>query len=409
MSTDRQPPLPNGSIPTERLSIFLLVRALGFGGTERQVVYLAKGLARRGHRVTLASFYPDGPFEAELVEDNLERLVIGKRGRGDVFAFLWRLGRAVAARQPDVIYGFLPVPNLLTAATRIHFGARMGIVWGIRGTPLDPARYDWLERASIRLERLAARVPDLVIANSRSGKEWARGAGFDARRVAMVANGIDTAAFCPPSAEQRAAARAMLGCPADVPVVAVVGRIDPMKDHETFLEALATAARAAPELRALIVGSGAAAAVDRLRQSAETLGIGDRVIWSEARRDVARVYHAADLLCLPSAFGEGFPNVVGEAMATGLSCIVTAVGDSAELVGDTGKVVPPRCPELLARAILDCVRRLRESGRHNLAARRRIVDSFGIEAMVSATEDLLLAIAGERRRTKRAASFSETL
>ncbi len=384
-----------------RLKIFLLARALGFGGTERQLATLAQGLARHGHHVTVATFYPGGAFAEALAGGNPERLVLDKRGRWDVLGFVGRLMRAIWARRPDVIYSFLPMPNLLAAFARQAACRPAALVWGIRGTPLDLTRYDWLETASIWAERLAGAVPDLVIANSKAGAAWAGGRQFGARRVALVANGIDTDAFRPARGEERAAARRAFGCPQEAFVVAVVARLDPMKDHATFLQALAIAARAAPHLRALIVGDGPGPAAARLRELAGALGIADRVIWAGARQDVREVYHAADLLCLPSAFGEGFPNVVGEAMASGLSCVVTAVGDSADLVGATGRVLPPRDADALAGAMLDYVRAIRNDppGKTivNLAARQRIVEHFGVEAMVCQTEQLFRKVVAARR------------
>ena len=195
-----------------------------------------------------------------------------------------------------------------------------------------------------------------------------------------------------------AAARAAFGCPPGTVVVAVVARFDPMKDHAGFLRALAIAAREAPDFRALIVGEGPPAAVAEFRDVATALGLANRVIWAVPRRDVEQVYHAADMLCLPSAFGEGFPNVVAEAMASGLRCVATSVGDCAYLVGDAGWVVPPGAPELLAQALLDCRRAVLKSGVIHIAARQRIVQHFGIEAMVSATENLLRQAVSARRR-----------
>lgn len=378
------------------MKILLLVRALGFGGTERQVVQLALGLARRGHRVSVAAFYPGGAFGDSFSGTNPEYIVIGKRGRWDVPGFLWRLTRAIARRQPDVIHGFLPLPNLLAAFCRTLLCRRAALVWGLRGTPLDLARYDWLERASIRLEGVGHRLPDLVIANSASGAAWALLRRFAADRVTMIANGIDAEAFRPATPQQRAAARAALGCPPGALLVAVVARLDPMKDHATFLTALAIAARSAPRLSALIAGDGPAPTAAGLRAGAAGLGVADRLIWMKAQRRVGDIYHAADLLCLPSAFGEGFPNVVGEAMACGLSCIVTSVGDAADLVGPTGRVVPPRNPAELARAMLDLVKPIRENCPPNLAARRRIIENFGLEAMISATENALLQVVAHR-------------
>jgi glycosyltransferase involved in cell wall biosynthesis len=388
-----------------RVRILLLVRALGFGGAERQVVDLAHGLARCGHDVGVAAFYPGAAFDRALHGPNPELIVIGKRGRWDAVGFLWRLIRSVAAWRPDIVYSFLPVPNLAGALCCAVFCRRAALVWGLRGTPLDLDRYDWLERVSIRLERLASRLPDLVIANSQSGAAWARGAEFAARRVAMIGNGIDADRFRPPASAERVAARAAFGCKEDAFVVAVVARLDPMKDHPTFLAALAIALRTAPRLTGLIVGDGPLPVAARLRAKATALGIADALIWAAARPRVTEVYHAADLLCLPSAYGEGFPNVVGEAMACGLTCIVTSVGDSAALVGGTGRVVPPRSPAALARAILDCVEPIRESPPVNPAARQRIVENFGLDSMISATENALLqVVVGRRRRDVEGAS-----
>ena len=381
-----------------RLKILLMVRALGFGGTERQLVYLAQGLARRGHQVSVATFYPDGAFADLLASGNPEWFVAAKRGRWDVVGFCWRLMRAAAARRPDVIYSFLPVPNLLAALFRAAFCRRAALVWGVRGTPLDVTRYDWLERTSIRLERWASHLPDLVIANSRCGAAWARGPAFGAPRVTTIVNGIDTDQFRPATPEQRVAARTALGCSPAALVIAVVARLDPMKDHPAFLEALAITASTEPRIVGLIVGDGSPPVIACLRARATALGIADRVIWVAARRQVNEIYHAADILCLPSAFGEGFPNVVGEAMACGLSCVVTSVGDAADLVGTTGRVVPPRAPRELARAILDLGKPIRESHSRNPAARNRVVENFELKTMISATESSLLQVVARRVR-----------
>jgi glycosyltransferase involved in cell wall biosynthesis len=382
------------------LRIFLLLRGLGFGGAERQLVHLAQGLARRGHQVTVATFYGGGPFECDLSEDNVEILPLGKMGRWDLLHFFHNLLRALEARQPDVIYSFLPAANILAAAARAVTAPRSALVWGIRGTPLDVARYGGVERASIWLEQLTRRAADLVIANSQAGAAWAGSGPFGAKRVAMIANGIDAETFRPASPDERIAARAALGCPLEGTIVAVVARLDPMKDHATFLRAFAILSRAAPGIRALIVGEGPPATTEELHRMADVMGIADRVIWAGARRDVRQVYHAADILCLPSAFGEGFPNVVGEAMASGLRCVVTAVGECARLVGDTGLLAPPGSPEALARALLDSVQPLGKGWTANLAARERIIQYFGVGLMVSATERRLKEVVDARARRR---------
>jgi glycosyltransferase involved in cell wall biosynthesis len=122
-----------------------------------------------------------------------------------------------------------------------------------------------------------------------------------------------------------------------------------MKDHRTFLDAAAILAATRREVCFVLVGAGIEAASRALKAIAERR-IGDRVRLLGERNDMAAVYAALDIPTLSSACGEGFPNVLGEAMACGLSCVATDNGDAAELLGRTGIVVPPRESRALAAA-----------------------------------------------------------
>jgi UDP-glucuronate 4-epimerase len=198
-----------------------------------------------------------------------------------------------------------------------------------------------------------------------------------------IPNGIDIRRFAPdPAARQRM--RDQWNIREGVPMVGVVGRFDPMKDHETFFRATAIAVRILPELRVAIVGGGSAEAGQRLKKLAEELGISSNVVWQSPTADMPGVYNALDVFCLSSLYGEGFPNVVGEAMACGRPCVVTDVGDAAFIVGDLGTVVAPRDPEALARAWMQTL----TAPRHTpVQIRRRIEDHFTIGTLADRTED----------------------
>jgi len=128
---------------------------------------------------------------------------------------------------------------------------------------------------------------------------------------------------------------------------------------------------------------------------ANSLGFGNRILWVDACRDMPAVYSSLDVLCSASC-SEGFPNVIAEAMACGVPCVVTDVGDSARIVGDTGMVVPSKDSVRLATAIEDSLRR--EENETELQRRRtRIVEKFGLEKLVASTE-LLFRQALEKRR-----------
>jgi glycosyltransferase involved in cell wall biosynthesis len=127
----------------------------------------------------------------------------------------------------------------------------------------------------------------------------------------------------------------------------------------------------------------------RLHALTAELGLEDRVTWAGARLDMPAVYNAFDLLASTST-SESFPNVIGEAMACGLPCVVTDVGDSARIVGDAGRAVPPGDPAVMAAAwerllSLDPAQRADLSAR----ARARIEAEFTLEKMITATENLL--------------------
>lgn len=368
-------------------TILFLIRSLSTGGAERQLVALANGLAERGHKVSVAVFYGGGDLERDLRGARLHDL--GKAGRWDLPAFFLRLVRLIRKLRPDVLHGYLGTANLLSVLAR-PFAQRMRVVWGLRASDMDLARYDWVWRLSARLEVLASRFADRIIVNSRAGRDHAVRQGMPAKRLVIIPNGIDTDRYRPDSMAGRAV-RGEWGVPDGALLVGHVGRLDPMKDHETFLRAAALLAGQRTDARFVCVGGGDPAEARRLEGLAADLGLADRLVWAGARQDMPAVYNALDVLCLSSAFGEGFPNVLGEAMSCGVPCVATDVGDAALVMGDTGIVVPRRDHAALAAGLRARLERPDENLR--AACRARILAEFGLERMVMETEALLLGIA----------------
>src|SRR5262249_55975595 len=151
--------------------------------------------------------------------------------------------------------------------------------------------------------------------------------GFPIDRVAVVPNGIDTDAMRPDAAAGRAQRR-QWELPDSAFVIGCVARLDPMKDHTTLINAAAAFARANSDARFVCAGNGSPSYRDALTRLAGSLGLADRMRWVGEIDDVKAAYNAFDIATLPSAFGEGFPNVVGEAMACGVPVVATDVGDA---------------------------------------------------------------------------------
>jgi glycosyltransferase involved in cell wall biosynthesis len=165
-------------------------------------------------------------------------------------------------------------------------------------------------------------------------------------------------------------------------VYGIVARLDPMKDHPTFLEAAARVASAQDAARFVAIGSGPAAYAARLERHPAAKRLGGRLVWAGDVDDMAAAYNALDALVLSST-GEGFPNAVAEAMACGVPCAVTDAGDAARIVAGTGRVVPTADPDALAAAMMDL------PAPPLPAARERIARAYSVEAMCAATEELL--------------------
>ncbi len=367
--------------------LVILARKLDPGGAERQLVALGRGLKQRGHDVHVVLFYTGGVFDAELAHAGVPIHCLGKTLRWDVPRFLFRLAATLRRLRPDVIYSFLDMPNVLAVLLH-HIAGRPRLVWSIRAAGMEMHHYDWLSRTIPWLESRLSGWADAIIANSHAGAEWAVYRGFPAGRLRVVENGIDTQRFRP-GAAARVQVRTGWGVSDDDRLIGMVGRVDPMKDHMTFLQAAARVAEVRTDARFVCVGAGAAAYQNALQWRGAELGLAEKLIWAGARQDMPEVYNALDVFTSSSSFGEGFSNVIGEAMACGVPCVVTDVGDSVRIVGDLGDVVPPRDADALAKALMRMLERIEQEPDLGRRVHERIESEFSVERMVVRTERLL--------------------
>lgn len=254
------------------------------------------------------------------------------------------------------------------------------LVWNIRCADMDLSKYGRVSRALPHmLARLSSR-PDVVVTNSEAGRAIHSHYGYQPRRWEVLQNGIDTRIFRP-DPERRARIRAALGVGAAVPLIGIFARFDPMKDHATFLAAAQSVAKAWPSVKFLVVGRGTdEPAFDRLVGERDHLR--QRIIALGERRDVPDLMAAADLVVC-SSVTEGFPNIIAEAMASGVPCVSTDVGDARLIMGDTGRLVPKGQGAALAQAMIELLS-LAPDMRVALGAqaRRRIEQQFSLDAVV---------------------------
>jgi glycosyltransferase involved in cell wall biosynthesis len=371
------------------VKITFLTRALDYGGAETQLVALAKGLYRLGHSVEVVTFYPDGALEKDLREAGVVVQSLGKRSRWHVLGFLFRLINVIRKQKPDLMHGYLVLPNVLTILLKmISPGSR--IVWGVRASNMDLDHYDWLSRVLYRIECALSCLADLIIVNSHAGLDYAVAQGFPRSNMLVIPNGIDTTRFRSDAKAGRRV-REQWGLSDSIKVVGLVGRLDPMKDHPTFIRAAARLVEERNDLRFICVGDGPAGYRQELIRLCEELNVSEHFIFAGALGDMPAIYSAMDIV-VSSSYGEGFSKVIGEAMACNVPCVVTEVGDSALIVGEDGHVIPPKNPGALKIAVEKLLDDLDSNGIRAEKIRQRIVSNFSIPKLVIATETALLGI-----------------
>ena len=372
--------------------ILFLTRSLNYGGSERQLVSLAKELFRQNESVGVATFYKGGDLRVELEREGIPTFSLDKRGRWDIFRFYFNTIGLLREVEPEILYGFVGTANILSIFLRVLY-PKIKIVWGIRASNTDLRLYGWFEQFLYRVEIMFSRFADLIIVNSYAGFDYAKLNGFPTEKMIVILNGIDTAKFYP-DASLCGEIRSQWKAGSNEKVIGLVGRLDPLKDHPTFLKAAALYSQERKDVRFVCIGDGPPAYRLQLQELSRDLGLGNCLTWVEARNDLTAVYNALDV-ATSSSYGEGFSNVIGEAMACGVPCVVTDIGDSSRIVGDTGEIVSARNPEALVDGWRRMFRRLETRPSLQEEVRERIIQHFDLDSLLAKTNSALNSLSPE--------------
>lgn len=368
-------------------SILHIINGLEMGGAERSLLRRVQQETGRYSRVNVVSIRDPGHFSAEIDNDVDDLRHLGITSPDKLMLLPRRLKSVVKEFSPDLIHGWQYYGSL--AATLAHRFASSGTpcIWNIRHSLYDLKLESRRIRAAVRLCRATSWVPHAVVYNSNSAHRQHLAYGFKARATQVIPNGFDCIEWAPDSAV-RVSARQRLNIQNDDLVIGHVARFHPMKNHAGFIEAALQVLRKFPEALFVMVGRDITFENRTLRSMIPSEYV-DRFRLVGACDDVAGVMQAFDAFCLSSAWGEGCPNVLGEAMAIGLPCVATDVGDSRALVGDTGVIARSSASSMLARAIseLSALTRV-ERQRLGAAARERVCRYYSAGRCMGAYDTL---------------------
>lgn len=332
-----------------------------------------------------------------LVGERIQSLGISVRALGmrrgipnplAVFA----LSRWLRQSRPAVIQTWMYHADLI-GGIAAKLAGDIPVVWGIRHSNLEPKGNKrntlWTARLCATLSRW---LPARIVCCSEAARRVHVQLGYAEKKMRVIPNGFDLSLF-KADEEARSNVRRALEIPEQALIIGLVARFDPQKDHRIFFQAAGILHKTRPDVHFLLCGDGITHENRQIMQWIEENGLEARVHLLGRRQDIPRLTAALDIAS-SSSFGEGFPNVIGEAMACAVPCVVTDVGDSALIVGETGKVVPPRNPSALAAAWGAMIEIGRE-GRRKLghAARERIEENFRIETIAARYEQLYREVA----------------
>lgn len=367
------------------MKVSAIITGLYTGGAE---IMLLKVLERLDPRFSpqVISLTTRGEIGPRIQALGIPVEAVGMRpGAPSPLAF-FRLVRRLKTLKPDVVHTWMYHADLLGGlAARLAGVPAIG--WAIRNSNT----YQHKTKLSTRLvisacARLSRWVPDRILSCSEVARQVHVDYGYAADKMVVVPNGFDLARLRPDT-QARAAVRAELGVGDDAPLVGLIGRFDPQKNHAGFFEAAGILHRRFPTVHFVLAGKGIDEGNRKLIRLVEAAGVHPVTRLLGLQSDIPRLMAALDVLASSSSWGEAFPNVLGEAMACGVPCAVTEVGDSAYIVGDTGRVVPPGDMTKLAGAMEDLLA-LPPAARAALSerARARVAEHFEIGSVVKRYE-----------------------
>ncbi len=380
--------------PGRPIRVVHVISGLGLGGAETMLVRLAGRLDRHLFDSWVVSMTDEGDYGPQLRAIGIPVETLGMRRGHPQLQGLISLTKLLRRARPDVVQTWMYHADLL-GGLAARLTGRIPVVWGVRHTDLRPGSARGMTRVTARLNaRLSCWLAARIVCNSEASRRIHELLGYDASRMIVIPNGFDLEAFRPDK-PARDRVRQQLGVTDDALVVGHIARFHPQKGHEGFIRAAGRLRERIPQLHVLLAGEGVTKENRALATWISEAKVEAVVHLLGKRPDPAPLFAAMDVFCLSSSHGESFPQVVGEAMACAVPCVVTDVGDAAIIVGSTGLVVPPGDPTKLSSALEDLLSRPPSTrARMGEAARARIQTEYSLEGAAGRYSELYMGLAG---------------
>jgi len=368
------------------MNVLHIITGLDDGGAEAVLYHLICNDSSNCHQVV--SLGGNGKYGNLLLDTGIPVLPLNLHHFTSYPYVLFQLFYLIRSFEPDVIQSWMYHANLFSLFVGAIF--RIPTCAGIHNSTLHPSCTSFTTIAIARACGLLSWLfPQPIIICASSSAKLHSSYGYNPSSMIVIPNGYDVTKFSP-NATFRAELRSSLCLPDGIPVLGIVARFDPCKDHANVFDALSLLLTFGFDFRVLVVGNHIT------EQNHELLGLLDskqlclRCLFLGQRSDIPSIMNVIDLLIL-SSYSEAFPNVLAESMACGTPCVTTDVGDASKIVGNTGWIVPPRSSKLLAFAIRDALIQLSSYDSwlvRKANCRKRITTNYSLHRMIQSYNDV---------------------
>jgi glycosyltransferase involved in cell wall biosynthesis len=331
------------------MKVLHIIGGLNTGGAEMMLKRLVDSHRDNpAYRHTVVSLTDIGKLGVHFQTIGVEIHCMGLRSAFAIPVLLWRLVRLIRDTKPDVVQTWMYHADLL-GGLAAGMAGNQHVIWGIRTTDIRAGGSFSTVIVRWLCARLSYWVPQMIVCVAEASRQSHISVGYDAKKMVVVPNGYDFD-WLRASSDERQSLREQWGINQNDAVLGSLGRFNKVKDQENFVRAAGILAPQYPQLRFLMVGRGLNWDNKELSDWIVSTGFKNRFELFGERQDVPQCFAAMDIFCMHSRT-EGFPNVLAEAMAMGLPCVATDVGDAAMLLADSGVIVPKEDSEALAKGV----------------------------------------------------------
>lgn len=361
------------------MKIAHVISGLNIGGAEQVLYRLLALMDREKFEQQVVSLGSGGYFRDAMREMGVRISELGMKANRPTLSAVQSLRKVLKESRADAVQTWMYHADLLGGWAA--YQERIPVVWNVRQARLQRGAFKRTTRLTARMcGLLSGKIPDRIISCSQTAVAWHAGIGYKREKFIVIPNGVDSRAFAPDAAVRKRM-RSDLGIAEGALVVGMAARFSKNKGFDVFARAAGALKEKFPSLELVLCGSQVDAENTVLTGWLRDAGVAQCSHLLGARRDMADIYNALDVLVSASR-EEGFSNTLVEAMSCGVPCAATAAGDSALIVGETGRIVAPEDPQALSEAVGELLSDIRLREQLGRAARLRVKENFSLEEMV---------------------------